>query len=267
MNIAFCFIVKDGEKYLEKNLSRIINIGEKFNSYKIFYAENDSLDSTREILEKISYNNKNLSGISLKLDGKHSTDLCKSSDNYNCFYRTQRLAYLRNKVLNLAKEWNDCNIMIMLDLDFIDFDEKEFMNMITIIWNNEKINAIFGMSVTEKDNNCLYDIGAIEPQYKIIDIIEDELVNVSSAFSGVGIYKMKIIKDNNISYKEDTNSIEHIDFNKQMNNLFVYTKFRPIYEGTGSLYFFNNRKYIYILLLFLLIIFIILGFVIFVFYK
>jgi len=249
MNISFCFIVKDGEKYLERNLNRIINLGEKFNSYRIFYAENDSIDSTKEILKNISYNNKNISGINLKLDGKHSTDLCKYSFFYNCSYRVQRIAYLRNVVLDLAKKWKECNLMVMLDLDFIDFEENEFMNMIDIIKNNERINAIFGMSVTEKDNNCLYDTGSIQPFYKIVNIMfKSKLVSVSSAFSGFGIYRMKIIRDNNISYKEDGNNIEHIDFNHQMNNLFVYTKFIPIYEGDTYGFYFDYRKYIQLLL-------------------
>ena len=133
MNISFCFIVKDGEKYLERNLSRIVDISEKkFNSYKIFYVENDSVDSTKEILELYCRNNKNISGVSLKLDGKHSLDLCKDSIIYNCSARTRRISYLRNVVLNLSKKW-ECDFIVMLDLDFIDFDENEFMKMINII--------------------------------------------------------------------------------------------------------------------------------------
>ena len=38
------------------------------------------------------------------------------------------MAYLRNKVLEQAKQWKECNILIMLDLDFVDFDENEFID-------------------------------------------------------------------------------------------------------------------------------------------
>ena len=103
----------------------------------------------------------------------------------------------------------------MLDLDFVDFDETEFMNMFTIIQNNKNIDAIFGMSVIDNNRNFLYDVGAIMPSYKYPDIIfGSKLVKVKSAFSGFGIYRMNSIIKNNVSYNENTNNIEHIDFNK-----------------------------------------------------
>lgn len=40
--------------------------------------------------------------------------------------------------------------MIMLDLDFIDFDMKELYNMFNIIKNDKRINGIFGMSISNK---------------------------------------------------------------------------------------------------------------------
>jgi hypothetical protein len=253
MNIAFCFIVKDGEKYLQNNLNRIIKLGEKFNKYKIFYAENDSIDSTKEILSYYKNINSNISGIHLLIDKKHSTELCKSNEDYNCKLRTRRLAYLRNKVLEQAKQWKECNILIMLDLDFVDFDENEFMNMFTILQNDKNIDAIFGMSVIATNKNYLYDFGAIRPIYKCINIIfSDVLVKVTSAFSGFGIYRMNSIITNNILYNENTNDIEHIDFNKQLNNLYVYTKFRPVYEGTSSICFISIN-YIIILLIIIFI--------------
>jgi len=230
-NIAFCFIVKDGEKYLEKNINKIINLGNKyFSKFKIYYVENDSIDNTINILKTFKTKYNNIYGEHLKIDGLHSTKLCNFNENYNCSKRTRRLAYLRNIVLNLAKKWIECNYLIMMDIDFIDFNENEFIKMFNIINNNNYINGIFGMSVNENDN--LYDIGAIRPYYKIYYILcKIKLVKVDSAFSGFGIYKMKSIK--NINYNIKTNSIEHIDFNKQLNNLYVYTSFKPVYQGTS----------------------------------
>ena len=95
------------------------------------------------------------------------------------------------------------------------------------------------MSVIEKNNNSLYDVGAIKLISKIFSIIaEDELVKVDSAFSGFGIYRMKPIIDNNLQYNLNTDTIEHIDFNKNINNLYVYTCFRPIYIGNYMGIFF-----------------------------
>lgn len=257
MNIALCFIVKDGEKYLHNNLNRIIKLGEKFNKYKIFYVENDSIDSTKEILQYHKKHNSNISGIHLLLDKKHSTELCKLNEAYNCKLRVRRIAYLRNKVLEQAKQWKECNILIMLDLDFVDFDDNEFMNMFTILQLYKNIDAIFGMSVISNDKNFLYDCAAITPRYKLVNIIfSDRLVKVKSAFSGFGIYRMNSIIKNNVSYNENTNDIEHIDFNNQLNNLYVYTNFRPVYEGTSTLCFISIN-YIIIAFILLMLIFMI----------
>lgn len=234
-NVAFCFIVKDGDKYLEKNLMKIIEFGDLYlDNYRIYYVENDSVDKTNHILEKFKKKYKNIYGKHLKLDGKHSTDLCNKFDERNCSNRTRRLAFIRNQVLNQAKKWKECKYMIMLDLDFIDFDINELHNMFNIIKKSKNINGIFGMSITNK--GFFYDIGVVKPSYKLIDIfLNIKLVKVDSAFSGFGIYKMKYIIDNNIKYNKKTNQIEHIDFNNKIKNLYVYSKFRPIYYNINAL--------------------------------
>lgn len=249
-NVAFCFIVKDGDKYLEKNLMKIIQFGDLYlDNYRIYYVENDSVDKTNEILDKFKKKYKNIYGKHLKLDGKHSTQLCNKLDERNCSNRTRRLAFIRNQVLNQVNQWNECKYMIMLDLDFIDFDMKELHNMFNIIKNSKNINGVFGMSVSHK--NCMYDIGAVKPLYKLIEIyLKIKLVKVDSAFSGFGIYKMKYIIDNNVKYNEKTNKIEHIDFNKQISNLYVYSKFRPKYYCINILCI----NYIIIKILFILLI-------------
>ena len=79
-------------------------------------------------------------------------------------------------------------------------------------------------------NSCVYDISAIKPSHKLIEIyFKKNLVKVDSAFSGFGIYKIKYIIDNNVKYNEKTNDIEHTDFNNKIKNLYVYTNFTPIY--------------------------------------
>ena len=136
-NVAFCFIVKDGDKYLEKNLMKIINFGDLYlDNYRIYYVENDSVDKTNEILENFKKKYKNFYGKHLKLDGKHSTELCNKFNERNCSNRTRRLAFIRNQVLNQAKYWKECKYIFMLDLDFIDFDMKELYNMFNIIKND-----------------------------------------------------------------------------------------------------------------------------------
>ena len=247
-NIAFCFIVKDGEEYLQKNIEKIMKFADSHSlKYNFFYAENDSTDSTIRILKKY-----NFKGEHLLLDGKHSTDLCDKTD-INCRERTRRLAYLRNTVLNMAKGWESCEYICMLDMDFIDFNENELYKMFNIIKNNPNINGIFGMSVTEY--GFFYDIGAVRPFGKIIDIMsKDKLVPVESAFSGFGIYRMKVLRDENLEYNTQTNEIEHIDFNKKIDNLYVYTSFRPVYDCIKYTNFMIiNAIKIFIILIFMIL--------------
>lgn len=244
INVAFCFIVKDGSEYLDKNLQNIIDLATLFcDEYKIFYVENDSIDNTKEILEKFKLKNNNIFGKHLTFsDKKYSTELCSNDFDLNCSKRTSRLAYLRNISLEQAKEWSQCNYMVMLDLDFIDFDKKEFINMFDIINKNKNIDGIFGMSITTSGN--LYDIGAVKPMTKILSIIlEEKLVKVNSAFSGFGIYRMKTIMDKNLNYNINSNDIEHINFNENFNNLFVYTPFRPIYIISAALISYFDLPY------------------------
>jgi hypothetical protein len=245
INVAFCFIIKDGSKYLDKNLQSIIDLSILFcDEYKIFYAENDSMDNTKEILEKFKLKNNNIFGKHLTFtDKKYSTDLCSSEFDINCFNRLERLAYLRNIALEQAKEWKKCNYMIMLDLDFVDFDKKEFINMFDIINKNKNIDGIFGMSITTKGN--LYDIGAVKPTTKIFSIIlEQKLIKVNSAFSGFGIYRMNIIMDKNLNYKVNSyDLVDHIAFNEKFNNLYVYTSFRPRYTPSLKILSYFDLPY------------------------
>ena len=251
-NVAFCFIVKDGDKYLEKNLTKIIQFRDLYlDNYRIYYVENDSVDKTNEILDKFEKKYKNIYGKHLKLDGKHSTQLCNKLDERNCSNRTKRIAFIRNKVLDKVKKWKECNYIFMLDLDFIYFDTKELYNMFNIIKKSKNIYGIFGMSISNK--GFFYDVGAVKPSYKLIEIfLKIKLVKVDSAFSGFGIYKMKYIMDNNIKYNEKSNEIEHIDFNNKIKNLYVYSDFRPIYYNIQALcaYYFIITVLFILLILF-----------------
>lgn len=73
----FHFIVRNGDTYLRRNLARIAELGKFFESYKIFFVENDSTDRTREILkETMAAGIIPLTGTFLDLCIDHSLDLC-----------------------------------------------------------------------------------------------------------------------------------------------------------------------------------------------
>tara|TARA_Y100000389_G_C17458106_1_gene519586 strand:+ start:242 stop:1084 length:843 start_codon:yes stop_codon:yes gene_type:complete len=226
-SIAFGFIIQNGEEYLSRNLNFVQNLGKKFSNYKIFFVENDSTDRTRDILNKFTKKDSNIIGEFYNLnDGRHSTELCKKGESYNCKNRVQRIASLRNKVFELAnkKKYNG-DYFVMIDLDFESIPNTfELFDMMN---RNECIDAVFGMSLTQHGD--YYDYGAIRPDISTLRIMlsYEHWVRVKSAFSGFGLYRWKSIRRNR--YNESTSEIEHIDFNKKLNLCLVNTKFRPVY--------------------------------------
>jgi|UniRef100_A0A6C0JGG4 hypothetical protein len=220
MKIAFVFIVKDGEKYLEKNLNTI----KKYNQ-DIYAVENNSVDNTKIILRDSGIKNV----ITLDLDKKHSTELC--TKEVNCSERVRRLAYIRQKgvdaVINSGVTYD---YVCMLDMDFLDYDEKGLIDMFQYMETHKDVDGIFGMSIDR--NNIPYDTHVVTPTHKLVPIITklNRYVCVDSAFSGFGIYRYSSMWDTGAKYDyKNINEIEHIHFNKNFNKLIVDTQFNPRY--------------------------------------
>jgi hypothetical protein len=222
MKIAFVFIVKDGEKYLEKNLNTI----KKYNQ-DIYAVENNSVDNTKIILRDSGIKKV----ITLDLDKKHSTDLCTKEVNWNCSERVRRLAYIRQKGIDaVINSGITYDYVCMLDMDFIDYDEKGLIDMFQYMETHRDVDGIFGMS--KEGNGLPYDMGAVKPTHKLIPIISKlkRYIRVDSAFSGFGIYRYSSIWDTGAKYDyKHINDIEHVHFNNNFNKLIVDTHYNPRY--------------------------------------
>lgn len=222
--IAVCFIVRDGELYLEKNLKQIIQLVTPFKDYRIFYLENDSKDQTVDILKRFKQSNPKIIGDSIHINKDHSTKLCKDTLNVNCSTRTDLLGKLRQQVFTKSLTY-DSDLTLMLDMDFIQFDFQDFYKMITKM-RQVNGNGIFGMSYS---GLLPYDTLAVQPSYKVIPIVLfNDTVSVDSAFSGFGVYDTRYLKNHNVSYIQN-GECEHIAFNKQISNLYVDPTFRPLF--------------------------------------
>tara|TARA_R110000803_G_scaffold46448_1_gene97511 strand:+ start:276 stop:1019 length:744 start_codon:yes stop_codon:yes gene_type:complete len=223
MKIAFVFIVKDGEKYLDKNLNTI----KKYNQ-DIYAVENNSVDNTKIILRDSGIKKV----ITLHLDKKHSTELC--TKEVNCSERVRRLAYIRQKGLDaVINSGVVYDYICMLDMDFLDYDEKGLIDMFQYIETHKDVDGIFGMSVDD-GIGLPYDMGAVKPLHKLIPIISklNRYVRVDSAFSGFGIYRYSSIWDSGAKYEyKHINDIEHVHFNSNFNKLVVDTHYNPRYTS------------------------------------
>jgi len=229
------FMVRDGEKYLEKNLNEIINFCEEFfKEYKIIFIENDSIDNTKDILTSMMKVNNNIIGDFKLITEKTSEQMCNTINllgitlNKNCNSRTRFLAYLRQELLNKSMDYPS-DLTIIIDMDFVLFDTSELIKMINKL-TELHADGIFGMSYTTK--NTPYDIGAIKPITVLLNPAlykKNNIIKVESAFSGFGVYNTESIKNYHAEYSKNTDNIEHIYFNKQFKNLYIYTSFNPIY--------------------------------------
>ena len=222
MKIAFVFIVKDGEKYLEKNLNTI----KKYNQ-DIYAVENNSVDNTKIILRDSGIKKV----VTLDLDNKHSTELC--TKEVNCSERVRRLAYIRQKGIDaVINSGITYDYICMLDMDFLDYDEKGLDDMFQYMEHHKDVDGIFGMSVGDGEFRFPYDMGAVKPLHKLIPIITklNRYVRVDSAFSGFGVYRYSSIWEFGAKYEyKYINDIEHVYFNNNFNKLIVDTHYNPVY--------------------------------------
>jgi len=232
--IAFCFLVRDGEKYIEKNLKSLISFAQKYlKGFRIFYIENDSVDNTKNILSHYSKKNHFIKGKHLNLNKLYSEDMCDKTGKINCKSRVRFLAKLRQMLLDFVlNDFNKFTHICMMDFDFISFDERTLSEMFDLV-KTQKMDGIFGMSYSKKFVFYTpYDVMSIQPPHKRISVLMNaELTHVTSAFSGFGIYSVDSIRENKAKYNLQCDGIEHVDFNKHFNKLYVYSKFKPVYDG------------------------------------
>lgn len=228
--IAGCCI--NVEQFIKRNLFIMDEIGKQFKEYKIVIFENDSKDSTRNILIE---NKKN-----------HYDYIFE--DDVNIQNRTERIAHCRNRLLNhVHTNYAEYNYLLMLDLDdvlasgklintihtcfFYKADQWDAMfancsdkyydiyalrkkkYLTSCCWNNVHIMKQQGVSHKEAYTFCI-------DKYIINYPVDSKLISVISAFGGAGLYKLQSIGDAKY-VGVDTNHLdnqicEHVPFHKQM---------------------------------------------------
>ena len=230
--IAGCCI--NVQQFIEKNLFIMDEIGKQFKDYKVVIYENDSTDSTRDLL--IKHKKTNYDYI--------------FENSINIKNRTERIAYCRNKILDrINNNYLQYDYLLMLDMDDIlvsgkliktintcflykqDQWDAMFANcsykyydiyalrkkdyLTSCCWNNVHMMMKQGVPNMIAYNSCITKYMVHYPENK-------KLIPVLSAFGGAGLYKLKSIK--NAKYiGTDPNHIdnqicEHVPFNTNLIN-------------------------------------------------
>ena len=240
-NLCIVSLARDVGDVLEQNLNTIRQLGNDFQSFKHFIYENDSTDSTVDILTKWSEASPNNTLLSEKLD---VPAFGQSTDNQ----RIKTMAYGRNKCVDFVKEQEDVDLVLVVDLDFIEMNLEGIYNTLGWMDNSPYINGMAGFSyhnrvqplpegMVTKDkiltnydswayrHNCwtdLYSAGQMYWFWWWIPAYGTVPFTVNSAFGGSCLYDAKAFIEGVYTDKDCEHVTFHHDLKQKSNfNLFV----------------------------------------------
>jgi hypothetical protein len=192
-SVVICSMVRDAEAYLPHTTTLLFNLAHLFKSYHIILYENDSVDSTKELLRNLGEDNKNVTVISENLN---LPKLGAGTDEF----RVNAMAHMRNRYLDVVKsEFLTTDFLIVLDADIkvVDFNgiAQSFglspWDIMTSngldVYKNELI--YYDIFTLVKDNVLMN--GVIHLPFKPFTDLE----KVDSAFGGLAIYRTEVVKD------------------------------------------------------------------------
>jgi len=234
-NILFCGIARDVERTLNNNIQRARFIGKYFQNFDIFIYENDSTDSTLDIIK-----NSNINYLSEKRqDADYKQKIHAGQDN-NQYNRCKVLADCRNQYLSYAKNSDKAfDYICVIDWDIYGWSYSGFFDSICRLYNKENLVSVSAYGVLSeytntknledcKNNLLMYDSFAFRPlgcyqpimpglQASFNQIKITEPILVRSNFGGLCIYKKQIL---DYTYEVETKSgyvdCDHVTINDKL---------------------------------------------------
>ncbi len=231
LKVIFAGCAKNCEKYLPKVLENINHYSKTFNITSKIIVENGSTDKTKNILDEI----KNDDNIILFRDEfnqiKQRTIRLASARN------------LIIDEIKISEKLKNFDILILLDLDdraIFQIENQNLIKAINFLNSSEKIAAVFANQPNQyydvwallDDQYCKNDFWSESLKYTLMKLNSDEPITVeilkdlktnfldktkiffhqddkphkvSSAFGGLGIYKIKDILKNKRKYLGEQN--------------------------------------------------------------
>lgn len=208
--VVFLGLARNLENKLEKSITKLLDFGKTAQKYKVVIFENDSVDNTKKILEKLSRNDSNIIYFS-ENNNRPQFGTVKDTE------RTIALAEYRNKLLTHVKQHlSEYDFIVVTDLDFIDFSIPGVYN--TFGWFDrfgQSVGAIAGNSyeykyVTSDTSKSLWNYDSWALRYSWWNELPNlpsvtynrmwwfgfwimsaglPLMPVNSAFGGMAIYR------------------------------------------------------------------------------
>lgn len=214
LSIIVCSIVRNAEKGLLRNIAIIDNLCKNFKDYKIIVYENDSIDKTKDILNRWREKAPNNIYVSLN-DVDATSTIPQQKMEVNPFYsrkRIEKMVHLRNEYIEYIQknQWK-ADYVIVVDLDVAQLNYEGILSSFDSRKEWDAVTA-FGFSTSPKLKRRYHDTYALtlwgdegnpQTEFKIKTLANklgkvkssDEWIRVFSAFGGLAIYRYDAIKD------------------------------------------------------------------------
>lgn len=217
-SVSICSIVRDCDRNLRRNISRIESLRRLFGESEVIIFENDSKDNTLVTLNNWQHSSNNIFVFSEKYNEK--TIPLKTSGITNPYFsisRIEKMVVFRNKYVNVLNTNNfNRDYVVVIDLDIADFILDGVINSfgVKIDWDCITANG-YSLSSRFKhqyhDSYALIEFGkmgdnqtesSIEENRKNFSFLKKgmPLIQVDSAYGGIAIYKWRSIKGLRYNY-------------------------------------------------------------------
>lgn len=249
MKISVLGLWRDSSETAQRtlqNLQNIVNAHPDIH-FDFFFYENDSKDSTKEILDNWITN----------FNGKVFSEQF-GFPKFGSVMDTTRLvllAYYRNKLQELCYTELESEYTLLIDTDII-FDNNHFeillKNIIDLdaamVVANTRQNA-FGDLMLRETNDTFYDAAALKDRYNQnaiyftdcpLTLNQDRFawknnipIKISSGFSGFALIKTNIFKHCRWSTVGNMQNVEHVNFCYEVNrygDIFIIPSCKPLTE-------------------------------------
>lgn len=259
--VIFCGIVRDCEKNLSRNIPVIEKIATYFKSYQVILFENNSKDSTKQILTTWSNTNSNVHVFINDFDESQYKEIPVPAEYNPAFSkrRIQKMTDYRNMYLEyIEKNKIQADYIVIVDMDVRKIDIK---GVLSSFGTEQQWDAIAANShsLSPKFKRRQHDAYAlIEDGKELIPqteaMIDDNRVSwallhrdmpfirVASAYGGLAIYRFQAIQ--NLRYKIFENltggievRCEHFSLYQQMrekgyNKIYINPNMDILYQKT-----------------------------------
>lgn len=242
--VIFCGLLRDKQDRVNTLLDNIEQLGKYCDDYSVVIFENDSVDSTRKLLELRSQHNKRVhiigSNYSMKKTQTHDVDEERLARM--CFLRNQCLNYIRE---NLPFETFDFTVMWDMDLEcklHVDhlwnsmyYMDSYYINAVcayslipmlagnVFMYHDTFAHVENGMNHLKKGNKDIHLKTLKTYPSQHTGYISD-LKKVDSAFGGLCIYRTNELVKHNYSVTRDLYGdleCEHVNINRKLGGVYI----------------------------------------------